>query len=197
MGGSTIGRADHGDDPVMTPELYDPNADTWTTMCPMRVPRLYHSTALLLPDARVLTAGRDHMFNDSPYNWPERRVEIYSPPYLFIVAPRPAITQSPNTIPYSLNFNVTVSKRGTAREHQPCRVDVARIRHARFQHESARDRARHRVEQRQQPDAERAARRQGRAPRRLHAVSWSRIRGCPLSLRSSGCFDFLSSKDTA
>ncbi len=91
-GGSTHGASDLGAAPVMTPEIYDPNTDTWTEMCPMRIARLYHSTALLLPDGRVMTTGTDHAWNLKPYDWPERRVEIFSPPYLEKGLPRPTIS---------------------------------------------------------------------------------------------------------
>jgi hypothetical protein len=90
LGGSRSGTANHANDPVMTPELYDPLSGKWNRTCTMRVPRIYHSTALLLPDGRVLTAGRDHEYNDAPYDYPERRLEIFSPPYLF-AGDRPAI----------------------------------------------------------------------------------------------------------
>jgi hypothetical protein len=78
-------------------------------MCAMRTARLYHSTALLLPDARVLTAGRDHAFNARPYNWPERRVEIFTPPYLLNGQARPVLSTTPTTASYNTNFNVTVT----------------------------------------------------------------------------------------
>lgn len=108
-GGSYVGRSDNANAPVQTPEMYDPSANTWTPMCAMRAARLYHSTAILLPDARVLTAGRDHAFNASPYKWPERRVEIYTPPYLLSGAPRPALASVPTTISHDANFSVTLS----------------------------------------------------------------------------------------
>ena len=38
-------------------ELYEPDTDAWRLMATATVPRLYHSTALLLPDARVVAAG--------------------------------------------------------------------------------------------------------------------------------------------
>jgi hypothetical protein len=91
----------------MTPELYDPATDTWTALCPMRVPRLYHSTALLLPDARVLVAGRDGHFNVPPYKWPEHRVEIFSPPYLS-AGPRPVIAAAPSRLIHGERFPVAV-----------------------------------------------------------------------------------------
>ena len=43
--------------PVFPAELWDPVAETWTTMASAQIPRLYHSAALLLPDGRVLTTG--------------------------------------------------------------------------------------------------------------------------------------------
>lgn len=91
-GGSSHGASDLGAAPVMTPEIYDPVTNIWTEMCPMRAARLYHSTALLLPDGRVMTTGTDHAWNLKPYDWPERRVEIFSPPYLEKGLPRPAIS---------------------------------------------------------------------------------------------------------
>lgn len=99
VGGSAAGWADHGLDPVLPIELFDPASETWTTLCSMAVPRLYHATALLLPDARVLMLGKDGIFNDTPYNYPEHRAEILSPPYLFR-GPRPQITAAPPTMAY-------------------------------------------------------------------------------------------------
>ena len=43
--------------PVFIPELFDPDTETWTLMAPHQAGRMYHSTALLLPDGRVLSAG--------------------------------------------------------------------------------------------------------------------------------------------
>lgn len=38
-------------------ELFSPATNTWSTMAPIAVPRTYHSVAILLPDATVLSAG--------------------------------------------------------------------------------------------------------------------------------------------
>ena len=73
--------------PVFTAELWDPVTEVWTTMSSGTVPRLYHSTAVLLPDARVLAAGG---------NW-QNQTEIFSPPYLFSGS-RPSIASAPATI---------------------------------------------------------------------------------------------------
>jgi hypothetical protein len=47
-------------DAVKAADLYDPDTDSWETLASASYERLYHSTALLLPDARVLVAGNDH-----------------------------------------------------------------------------------------------------------------------------------------
>ncbi|HEX2267900.1 MAG TPA: galactose oxidase-like domain-containing protein, partial [Pyrinomonadaceae bacterium] len=96
---------------VLTPELWSESApNEWPNMAasPSGIPRVYHSIALLLPDARVLIgggglpgalgepgAGSDPNSNQfRGYGHPD--AEIYSPPYLFDgngqPAPRPAIT---------------------------------------------------------------------------------------------------------
>lgn len=69
-------------------EIFDLAANTWLTGAAARVPRLYHSIALLMPDGRVLTAGG----NPSRRN-DELRLEVYHPPYLFR-GPRPCIERA-------------------------------------------------------------------------------------------------------
>jgi hypothetical protein len=87
----------------LTPEIYDPATDTWTPMAPSTVPRLYHSTAILLPDATVVAAGGNpeggtHVeWDDDPDE--EMRLEVFSPPYLFR-GPRPTITAAPAQCTY-------------------------------------------------------------------------------------------------
>jgi uncharacterized protein DUF4082/concanavalin A-like lectin/glucanase superfamily protein/Big-like domain-containing protein/galactose oxidase-like protein/Kelch motif protein len=87
-------------------ELWSPLTETWQTMARSQVPRLYHSTALLLPDARVLVAGGG---NGSVPNFgqiaDQLQGEIYSPPYLFKGA-RPTITSAPQVVQHGSNFVV-------------------------------------------------------------------------------------------
>lgn len=69
--------------PVRTAELYDPATGTWRLMAAQTAGRMYHSTALLLPDGRVFSAGQNGAYATT--------AELYSPPYLFRGA-RPTVT---------------------------------------------------------------------------------------------------------
>jgi hypothetical protein len=80
---------------VHAAELWNPATGTWTTMASNAVTRIYHSTTLLLPDARVLHTGS----GDAGGAVDELNYEIYSPPYLFKGA-RPTITGAPTTVAY-------------------------------------------------------------------------------------------------
>lgn len=88
------------DRPVLNVELFDPDTGKWEMMAPMTVPRGYHSTALLLPDGRVLSSGT------TPYGFWELRMEVYWPSYLFRGA-RPEIEQVPKSIAYGQPFDVS------------------------------------------------------------------------------------------
>src|SRR5215208_7854946 len=86
---------------ILGTEIWDPATDTWSVTAAHRRPRLYHSSALLLPDARVLLAGGGAFGNAKN----EKSSEIYSPPYLF-KGPRPAISGAPSTLSSGAQFTV-------------------------------------------------------------------------------------------
>jgi len=80
--------------PGKTADLYDPVSNTMGSAGTAAFSRLYHSTALLLPDATVLTMGS----NPSLRGRYEPAIEIYTPSYLYdandhlITTDRPRIT---------------------------------------------------------------------------------------------------------
>jgi hypothetical protein len=89
--------------PAYACELWDPATGTWTTMASLTKIRTYHSIALLLPDARVLSAGGDFGGTSA---------EIYSPPYLFHGS-RPTITSAPTSVAYGEPFFVGTPDAGS------------------------------------------------------------------------------------
>jgi hypothetical protein len=80
--------------PIYPAEMWDPATGHWTTMDSITVYRGYHSTALLLPDGRVLSAGGEQTGANA---------EIFSPPYLFKGA-RPTTTSAPSSVKYGQTF---------------------------------------------------------------------------------------------
>jgi fibronectin type 3 domain-containing protein len=100
------------DTPGKMAELYDPVANTFTSAGTAAYARLYHSTALLLPDATVMSMGS----NPGSRGRYEPAIEIYRPAYLFdannqlITTNRPsigAINPSSGVIGYNTSFSVS------------------------------------------------------------------------------------------
>jgi hypothetical protein len=83
-------------------------------MAAEQVDRCYHSTAVLLPDARVLSAGGGEyrpVNGVDVQNDPQdthRDAQIFSPPYLF-KGPRPEITAAPDSVNYGETFQIGTS----------------------------------------------------------------------------------------
>jgi len=132
-----------------SPELWTPpngmTPDTWTTMAappsrpptyPSGIPRIYHSVAVLLPDARVLIGGGGlpadggevaNGVNCVPAyginnpvecrNFGHKDAEIFSPPYLFNAdgspATQPVISSAPTAVTYGQTFSIGVSNPGS------------------------------------------------------------------------------------
>ena len=93
------------DTPGKTADLYDPVSNTMSSAGTAAYSRLYHSTALLLPDATVVSMGS----NPGARGSYEPAIEIYTPPYLYdssdhlIITQRPQITSQPLTTPLGYN----------------------------------------------------------------------------------------------
>jgi YVTN family beta-propeller protein len=111
IGGQTRAAAFTDDRSVLAPELFDPVTETFTALPPMTVPRNYHSSALLLPDARVLATGGGLCGAGCAANHPD--VEILSPHYLFNAdgspATRPVISAAPTQAAHGTSMAVSTN----------------------------------------------------------------------------------------
>ena len=92
---------------ILTPELYDPETETWTRLEGTSVERTYHNNAVLLPDGRVLVGGHDPIpagygaqgtlpgvpgVRQPANNTRDASFQIFEPPYFEHAGQRPAIT---------------------------------------------------------------------------------------------------------
>src|SRR6185503_19488792 len=89
-------------------EIWNPSTGQWTRGSDGTVPRLYHHTAILLPDASVLVAGGGNpgpLFNDN--------AEIYYPPYLYAaggsLAQRPVVESAPSHVDIGQSFTIRMA----------------------------------------------------------------------------------------
>jgi hypothetical protein len=98
---------------VYAAEQWNPATGQWTTLASMQRTRQYHSTALLLPDGRVLSAGGGICGDCTTQNYLQKNAEIFSPPYLFkkagngVLATRPTVTTAPSRMNYNTTYGIT------------------------------------------------------------------------------------------
>ncbi|PCH37118.1 copper radical oxidase [Wolfiporia cocos MD-104 SS10] len=92
--------------PVGQPAIYDPNApkgSRWSTegLDTSNIARLYHSSAILLPDASVLIAGSNPNLdvNTSSFFPTTYAAEVFYPPY-FSATNRPTYENAPTSLTY-------------------------------------------------------------------------------------------------
>jgi hypothetical protein len=113
---------------VYAAELWNPATGQWKTLAAQRVTRQYHSTALLLPDGRVLSAGGGVCGVCDRAGYLAKNAEVFTPPYLYKqdgsgeLAPRPSITAAPATIDYGAGFEI-----GTADAQSIRKVALLRL----------------------------------------------------------------------
>ena len=99
---------------VRAAELWNPATESWSTMAEESRPRMYHSTALLLPSGRVLVSGSGEgggvLLENSDFS-----AQVFTPPYLFkadgTLAVRPSISSAPSRISYGASFSVETPRR--------------------------------------------------------------------------------------
>lgn len=125
---------DNGDGAFNTaslrPEIWDPTTGAWTRMLsnPNRTPRLYHSTALLLPDGSVWTGG-----SGDPGPVIQKNAEIFYPPYLFAGNGRPLrVDERPElaNLPAAVSYNQSI----TVDQERGAITDVVAIRNGASTH---------------------------------------------------------------
>lgn len=88
--------------------IRNPATEIFTSLASMRIPRTYHSLAILLPDARVFVGGG--LCGNCQANHAD--AEIFTPPYLLnsdgSSVVRPKILSAPATASYGATIRVTI-----------------------------------------------------------------------------------------
>ena len=118
VGGNTDG---NGAGPVFAAEIFDPKSGKWSLQPPSDItqPRMYHSTAILLHDGRVVSAGGEGV----------RTAQIFRPPYITSEAPRPSITAYPAYMQYGQDYPIQYLTNGANEAKQVCLIRLASTTH--------------------------------------------------------------------
>src|SRR2546423_2575306 len=104
---------------ALAAEVWSPQSKTWATMSAAQKGRLYHGTAVLLLDGRVLVAGSGRVGPTPQFN-----AEIFSPPYLF-KGPRPTISSISGNTGYGSTFFVGTPETGSIASVTLLRISAA------------------------------------------------------------------------
>ncbi|KAJ0964247.1 hypothetical protein J5N97_029369 [Dioscorea zingiberensis] len=118
-----------GRDPVLRPVMYRTASREFEVMNPTKIPRLYHSTAHLLSDGRVVVGGSNPniRYEFSGVLYPtELSLEAYSPPYLF-GGGRPRIVMVEPGLELKYGQRFTVGFRVKKREEGEVKVKVTMV----------------------------------------------------------------------
>jgi len=101
---------------VFAAELWNPATGQWTVLAEEERARQYHSTAILLPDGRVLSAGGGICGICQQTGYMQRNAQVFSPPYLFkgdgsgARADRPQINSLPSNVRYNQSITVNTAQ---------------------------------------------------------------------------------------
>ncbi|KAH6711607.1 kelch domain-containing protein [Leptodontidium sp. MPI-SDFR-AT-0119] len=101
--------------PVLFPEMFDPETNTFSKLKAHTVPRNYHSVAILMPDATVFV-GSGGLCGGCQANHFDG--QHYSPPYLFetdgvTLAKRPSISSATSKVALGGSITVTMADAGS------------------------------------------------------------------------------------
>ncbi|KAL5114552.1 hypothetical protein ACEQ8H_007585 [Pleosporales sp. CAS-2024a] len=102
---------------ALTPELWNPSTGKWTQLNAMAIPRNYHSTAILMPDATVFNGGGGLCGDCTQYGGTAASnhfdAEIFTPPYLLnqdgTRRARPTINSVASVMQLGSSVSVTTS----------------------------------------------------------------------------------------
>lgn len=86
-------------------EIFHPNTNTFTTAGDMEFSRGYHTVSVLLPSGKIMASGGISGAN-------ERKIEIFSPSYLF-QGPRPKIDTTPPLVHHGGTFTIVSPEAST------------------------------------------------------------------------------------
>jgi hypothetical protein len=107
---------------VYPAEQWNPATGQWKTLASMQVTRQYHSTALLLPDGRVLSAGGGICGTCDTVGYLAKNAEVFTPPYLFKqdgsgeAAVRPVIGSAPAEATYGTPLSIGTADAASIRK---------------------------------------------------------------------------------
>jgi len=109
VGGLSTSKIFTDEGSALVPEIFNPYTRRWRDVASMRVPRNYHSVAILLPDARVF-AGGGGLCRNCDANHAD--AEVFTPAYLYNgnnLATRPRINSAPGQANYGANITVRMN----------------------------------------------------------------------------------------
>ena len=103
-------------------ERWDPATGRWTVLASASRIRQYHSTAVLLPDGRVMTGGGGICGICMDVGYLEKNIEYFTPPYLYKtdgsgqLAVRPVISTAPESVGINASFTISSPQAASIRK---------------------------------------------------------------------------------